>query len=146
MTAQLNTRPLPMREELMRQRDELVARGREERDAIRDEGEAGRDVVVDEAEASALDLQTELECALLEIRTEAIRNIDNALARIDAGIYGICEHCGDDIDLVRLRALPFADRCVSCATRTEQAAIGRRSQAYGRLASLPLETGDDASA
>ncbi len=37
--------------------------------------------------------------------------VQAALARFDAGQYGICEVCGEDIEAGRLAALPFATRC-----------------------------------
>ncbi len=43
--------------------------------------------------------------------------IDDALARLDAGTYGVCARCGDDIPLERLRIRPTATTCVPCASR-----------------------------
>ena len=44
-----------------------------------------------------------------------IRQIQEALKRISEGTYGICARCGEDIDPKRLKALPTATRCISCA-------------------------------
>ena len=44
-----------------------------------------------------------------------IRQIQGALKRIAEGTYGICVQCGADIDPKRLKALPIATRCISCA-------------------------------
>jgi len=41
--------------------------------------------------------------------------IDAALARIEAGTFGICEGCGVPIGRDRLRALPEARRCLACS-------------------------------
>jgi phage/conjugal plasmid C-4 type zinc finger TraR family protein len=41
--------------------------------------------------------------------------IHAALARIEAGSYGVCSNCGADIPVARLRAVPTATRCVNCA-------------------------------
>ncbi len=38
-----------------------------------------------------------------------------ALARIEAGEYGVCSNCGADIAPARLAALPTATRCIACA-------------------------------
>lgn len=46
---------------------------------------------------------------------QEIAQIDAALARIAAGTYGACEGCGEPIDEQRLRALPYAARCIECA-------------------------------
>jgi DnaK suppressor protein len=44
-----------------------------------------------------------------------IEEIDEALRRISAGTYGICESCGGRIDLGRLRAVPAVRVCIECA-------------------------------
>ena len=41
--------------------------------------------------------------------------LDAAAARLDTGTYGVCEHCGAEIDVERLDALPGARTCVGCA-------------------------------
>lgn len=38
-----------------------------------------------------------------------------ALARIEAGTYGVCDNCGADIAPARLIAQPTATRCINCA-------------------------------
>jgi RNA polymerase-binding transcription factor DksA len=43
-----------------------------------------------------------------------ISEIDAALARIDAGTYGMCDRCGAAIPEERLELRPFAGRCVAC--------------------------------
>lgn len=44
-------------------------------------------------------------------------DLATALARWDAGTYGVCEGCGRAIPLGRLRVRPMATLCVSCAER-----------------------------
>jgi len=46
---------------------------------------------------------------------EEIAKITAAIRRMDAGEYGICAQCGDEIDIGRLEAYPFADECIDCA-------------------------------
>ncbi len=53
-----------------------------------------------------------LECQGID--QEIIRHIDEALAAIDEGTYGICHHCGGLIQKPRLQALPFAKNCIRC--------------------------------
>ncbi len=43
-----------------------------------------------------------------------IGEIQAALARLDAGVYGDCVACGGEIAEGRLTALPTAARCVAC--------------------------------
>jgi len=51
---------------------------------------------------------------------EKVRNIDEALIRLDEGEYGICEDCEEEIPLGRLKAMPFARLCVKCKTDLEK--------------------------
>lgn len=44
-----------------------------------------------------------------------LRHIRAALERVEAGTYGTCISCGQDIAPRRLEALPHAAKCVSCA-------------------------------
>ncbi|MCS7173013.1 MAG: TraR/DksA C4-type zinc finger protein [Armatimonadetes bacterium] len=46
--------------------------------------------------------------------------VEDALRKLDAGQYGICERCGQSIDVERLRALPFARLCIRCKTEEER--------------------------
>jgi DnaK suppressor protein len=45
--------------------------------------------------------------------------IEDALARLEAGIFGLCDRCGRAISLVRLRALPMTRYCFDCQQRAE---------------------------
>jgi DnaK suppressor protein len=51
---------------------------------------------------------------------EKIRNIDEALVRLDDGEYGICEDCEEEIPLGRLKVMPFARLCVKCKADLEK--------------------------
>ncbi len=46
---------------------------------------------------------------------DQLRQIEAALARYEAGIYGICENCGGEIDIARLEAIPYTLLCLDCA-------------------------------
>lgn len=52
------------------------------------------------------------------IRVE-LNQIHEALARAENGEYGICTVCDGPIRVARLEALPYTDRCHSCATELE---------------------------
>lgn len=49
-----------------------------------------------------------------------LRAIDAALKAIEAGSYGMCIACGDEIPAQRLKAQPLALRCVACQERAER--------------------------
>jgi len=45
--------------------------------------------------------------------------IKHALRRIEEGTYGICEGCGEDIPIARLKARPDTNYCLDCKTLME---------------------------
>ncbi|MEV2238136.1 TraR/DksA C4-type zinc finger protein [Micromonospora sp. NPDC049891] len=53
--------------------------------------------------------------ALLAGARERIADVDDALRRVDAATYGVCERCGQPIGDERLAARPFARFCMACA-------------------------------
>lgn len=55
--------------------------------------------------------------ALVRQAQSEVDEVDAALARVDAGVYGVCERCGRQIPVERLEARPAARTCVSCAGR-----------------------------
>lgn len=59
---------------------------------------------------------------MLRIRdreSKLIKKIKKALARIENETFGICEECGDDIALKRLKARPVTTQCIDCKTKEE---------------------------
>jgi DnaK suppressor protein len=49
--------------------------------------------------------------------SETLQDIEDALAKFDAGTYGECESCHQRISEVRLEAMPAARLCISCASQ-----------------------------
>lgn len=49
-----------------------------------------------------------------------IKKIEEAVDRIDEGIFGICEKCGEEIDIRRLEARPVTTMCIECKTLQEE--------------------------
>lgn len=57
---------------------------------------------------------------LAENEASMRREIDAALDRIEAGSYGTCEECEQEINPERLEAIPYARYCIQCANEIEQ--------------------------
>lgn len=56
----------------------------------------------------------EREQAISKVLDSRLSDIDNALAQLDSGTYGVCIDCSKPIPPRRLEALPFATLCVAC--------------------------------
>jgi RNA polymerase-binding protein DksA len=52
--------------------------------------------------------------AVLDATRRRLTDLDEALTRLDAGTYGVCERCGRPIPAERLQARPSARTCVTC--------------------------------
>lgn len=52
--------------------------------------------------------------ALDDSLKDELRSIDGALNRIARGDFGVCVKCGEEIEVARLNAIPFAATCVGC--------------------------------
>ncbi len=49
-----------------------------------------------------------------------LNKIEEAVDRIDSGSFGICDSCGDDITIERLKARPVATLCIDCKEEQEE--------------------------
>ncbi|EGO63229.1 TraR/DksA C4-type zinc finger protein [Acetonema longum] len=58
--------------------------------------------------------------ALMDTIQGTLDDIDRAMQALSSGIYGLCQDCGRDIDPERLRAVPWAVKCLQCQRREER--------------------------
>ncbi len=124
---------------LARLRDETYEKIREFRLDQREEAQTAPADEMDVARSSA---DVETHASLIARAEERLRFIDEALARVEQGRYGICADCGDEIGLERLIAVPFAVLCVDCQRKTNRArkwGEGTATRPYDRQWSLPEE-------
>ena len=68
-------------------------------------------------EGATLAFERQHAAALLQAARERVAAVDAALARLEAGRYGVCDRCGQRIGVDRLAARPAAMTCVRCAAR-----------------------------
>lgn len=59
-------------------------------------------------------IERELAMACAARAREAIEEARDALDRLDRGIYGTCQACGEPIAIERLEAIPHARLCIAC--------------------------------
>jgi DnaK suppressor protein len=64
---------------------------------------------------------------LIDRDVKLLREIERALARMDAGTYGICEVTGEPIELGRLRARPWARMSLGAKEGRERDEAGHES-------------------
>ncbi|MGW6901650.1 TraR/DksA family transcriptional regulator [Streptomyces sp. NBC_01727] len=103
--------------EIMRLRSELEASGVALAGLMRDSGNGAGD---DEADTGTKNITREHEMALAANATEMLEQTERALARLDAGTYGLCEICGKPIGKARMQAFPRATLCVEDKQKQER--------------------------
>ena len=74
----------------------------------------------DEADVGVKTYEREHEFVKTSNSRQLLEQTEKALARIDAGSYGMCESCGEPIGKARLMAFPRAVLCVTCKQREER--------------------------
>jgi RNA polymerase-binding protein DksA len=72
------------------------------------------------ADTATVTVDRELDYSLEENSVHVLREIDAALARIDAGTFGTCTRCGKPIGEERLDAMPYATLCIDCKRLEER--------------------------
>jgi DnaK suppressor protein len=64
--------------------------------------------------------EREIASALTDHERRELEAVNAALQRVEREVYGVCSDCGTDIPFDRLRAEPWAMRCVACETAHER--------------------------
>jgi DnaK suppressor protein len=123
---------------IMKMRDILVLR----RDALRKALAGDLSLLRELREQTAGDVvdfaldsaQHEINSQLAEVESKELGYIENALERMRAGQYGVCEGCSIRIPLARLNALPYATLCIDCQRDNERDGGANAADAdWGRL-------------
>ena len=115
-----NERITELRKRLLQQHEEL--QGLEETGA-----EAASTVELDQTTVGRLSRMDDLRAQAMSQESERRRHlelqrINSALQRMDAGEYGYCVRCGEEIALKRLEFDPAAPLCIRCASEAESGA------------------------
>ena len=74
---------------------------------------------MDDADLACERSQKEYHLTMRQHNSRTVREILDALQRLGAGLYGICDECGGRIDLERLKAQPTASVCIACKKELE---------------------------
>ena len=112
------------KEELKRWQQQLFKAKRELMENVSEEEREGRDAVTVEAKDFG-DMATEaygqeMSFTISDAGRKHLKEIEEALLRVQDGTFGTCTRCQKPIDEARLEAVPQAAMCVSCQELTER--------------------------
>lgn len=82
--------------------------------------EGGEGAGNDQADVGSNTFERDHEMSMAKNARQNLELVEAAVARIDAGTYGVCESCGKPIGKARLQAFPRATLCMECKQRQER--------------------------
>lgn len=80
-----------------------------------------QDDLPDEVDLASSELNQSVVLRLRDRERSLLQKIEEALAKIAEGSFGICESCEEPIELKRLEARPVANLCIRCKEAQEKA-------------------------
>ena len=86
----------------------------------------GQEPFPDVSDQASAEVDQNFSMRIREREQKLLKKIDEALDRMKANTYGICERCGGDIPYKRLKARPVTTLCIECKTVQEQEERARR--------------------
>jgi DnaK suppressor protein len=73
----------------------------------------------DPTDRAALEADRNFMLRIRDRESKLIKKIKQALERIENDTYGICETCGEEITVKRLKARPVTSQCIDCKSKEE---------------------------
>jgi RNA polymerase-binding transcription factor len=114
--ADLRQQLLDMKAKLL---EEMELESKAEREGNKDEG-------LDTYDLASEERDREISFILSDRERSKVKNIDDALERMEEGSYGVCDTCGLEIAEERLTAMPFTRLCRDCQQDQEREARSQR--------------------
>lgn len=96
--------------------DEALEKG----DATLDDMTDNSEVHADPADRATAESDRAFTLRIRDRERKLIKKIRSALTRMDEGTFGVCDECGDEIGVARLKARPVTKLCINCKSRQEE--------------------------
>lgn len=77
------------------------------------------EVYADPADRATAESDRAFTLRLRDRERKLIKKIQQALQRIEDGEFGICQECGEEIGVARLKARPMTTLCIACKSKQE---------------------------
>jgi DnaK suppressor protein len=106
-----------VRQMLVDHRNQILAMYENDVRAGQEASDEGSDDVVDRANNA---YSRELLFSLSDGERHTLLRIEEALQRLEQGVYGVCTNCGMEIRPGRLKAVPWARYCIDCQELAEK--------------------------
>lgn len=111
----------PLLKKLQDRRNEITGQVNHLETDLREEIADNQNIPGDLADHGSGELNQHLSVTLMENDRIELDRIEKAISLMQDGAYGQCEICGKSIPMSRLKAIPWAIKCISCQSRYEGA-------------------------
>ena len=78
------------------------------------------EIFADPADRATMESDRAFTLRIRDRERKLIKKIRSALVRMDEGVYGICDDCGEEIGVPRLKARPVTKLCINCKSKQEE--------------------------
>ena len=78
------------------------------------------EIFADPADRATMEADRTFTLRIRDRERKLIKKIRSALTRLDTGTFGVCEDCGDEIGVPRLKARPVTRLCINCKSKQEE--------------------------
>ena len=104
-----------IRQALMMQRNILLNEAEEALNLL-----PGQTIFPDMGDQASAEIDRSFMLRLRGREQRLLKKIDAAIDKIDNGTFGVCEACGEEINIKRLEARPVTNMCIFCKTEQEE--------------------------
>lgn len=100
--------------------DNMLAEALQKGEATLEDMNDAMEVYADPADRATMESDRAFTLRLRDRERMLIKKIQGAIDRIEDGSFGICDECGEDISIARLKARPVTKLCIDCKSKQEE--------------------------
>ncbi|MBG0772094.1 RNA polymerase-binding protein DksA [Oleidesulfovibrio alaskensis] len=98
----------------------MLEEAQEKGDATLEDLTDNNEVCADPADRATMESDRAFTLRIRDRERRLIKKIRQALDRIEDGSFGVCEDCGEQIGVPRLKARPVTKLCINCKSKQEE--------------------------
>jgi DnaK suppressor protein len=106
---------LEIRKKLLQQKFDLLSEAEEALNVL-----PGQTMFPDLGDQASAEIDRNFMLRLRGREQRLLKKIEEAIEKIDTGAFGVCDVCGQEIDIKRLDARPVTNMCILCKTEQEE--------------------------
>lgn len=99
---------------------EMLVEAQQKGDSTLEDLTDNNEMFADPADRATLESDRAFTLRIRDRERKLIKKIQDAMQRMENGTFGVCEECGDDIGIARLKARPVTRLCINCKSKQEE--------------------------